>query len=184
MRNKSNLQKFNECNRRLRNLIDRGVLKRTRYNGGVRLLQTTLRQGFSIDDIEHVEPYGVSSHAPTGAEPIVISMGGNRDRSIILLVNDRRYKIELNEGEVALHTQFGDYLKLRDDNVIEMKSATKVLIDAPLLELLQQLVVHGESNFKSDVTFDAAMLSGGKNVNHTHEHPGDGTGAGNTGPVV
>lgn len=138
--------------RRLQLLLQRGVLDRVSYKGSVRLLQVKLPGGNVLSDIEHLEPFGFTSHAPKGAETIVLALAGNGSHSLVLLVGDRRYRMKIDEGEAALYNQFGDRVHIKNNREIELKSAVKVLLDTPKTECTGELIVHGATQLRSTLS--------------------------------
>jgi len=128
---------------RLRVLADRTVLLRVSYKGVKRLLQISSREGTAQSDVEHLEPYGYTSHPLSGAEALVLNPGGNSGRAIVILVNDRRHRIVIQEGEVAIYHHTGDFVHLKNGGEIHVKAATKVFLETPLVECSQNLHVLG-----------------------------------------
>ena len=49
--------------------------------------------------------------------------------SMLIADDDRRYRIDLADGEVALYTDEGDYIHLKRDGVIAVKAGSRVEID-------------------------------------------------------
>ena len=145
---------LNQANRKLRNLIDRGVLNRVSYDGRVRMMQVSPRENLTLDGLEHIEPYGFTSHPLPGCEVIVASLGGNRGRALVLTAHDARHQIVIAEGETAVFTHLGEKVHLRQDNSILVKAGTRVLLDTPLTQLTGDLDVGG--SITCDGTIDSA----------------------------
>lgn len=141
---------FDVLARRLRMLVDRTVGKRISYEGKVRVVQVAPREGVAFDGLEHVEAYGFTSHALPGMEAITLNPGGNSGRAIVIFFNDRQYKLVLEEGEVAVYQRNGDFVHLKNGGEIHVKAASKVVLEAPLVECSQNLHVIG------NVTIDGA----------------------------
>lgn len=107
---------------RINLMLARGVLTGVQDGGGLQTAQASLLEDEVRDGLERVQNYGFTSHPLGGAEVVVAFVGGNRDHGIILSVDDRRYRISLEAGEVAIYTDEGDYIKLKRDNNIEIKT--------------------------------------------------------------
>lgn len=129
--------------RRIKQLLQRSVLLRTTYSGNVRLLQVKVPGGSALADLEHLEPFGYTGHAPDGAEAIVLALGGNSSHSIVLLVGDRRYRLKIEKGEMAIYNQWHDVVHIKNDRSIHAKAALKVLLETPLVECTENLKVTG-----------------------------------------
>jgi phage baseplate assembly protein V len=164
----------NRVERKLRNLARRSVLTRTVTRKNVRYLQLQTAKDFTIADVEQCEQYGFCSHALNDAEPIVLSVGGNSGRALVLLVNDRRHRIEITEGQVAMYTANGDKVHLDNAGVIHLKSTTKVLLETPLAEFSADVTIggnvqiNGNQNIVGNSTSPNHISDGKSGAGHTH----------------
>lgn len=147
-------------------LLQRAVVKLITYDGDVRIIQAKLPGGNVVADLEHLEPFGFTSHPKKDAEALVLAFGGNGSHSVALMVGDRRFRLKVEEGEVALFNAYNDKLHFKKDGVAEMKASTKVLIDSPDSELTGNLTVKGTATFEKtlavtgNATFSAAASVG------------------------
>ncbi len=99
-----------------------------------------------IENREVMQQYGFGSRPKDGAECLVIKDGNH---FLMIASDDRRYRIGLQEGEVALYTDEGDSIHLKRGKTIEVKSggtvdinATgKVLVKAPSVKMGQGVVI-------------------------------------------
>jgi phage gp45-like len=82
--------------------------------------------------------YGFSSRPKANAEAVVLNAGS---RPIIIATQDRRYAIELSDGDVAMHTSTGQYIKLKSAGGIEIKSGSPVTVIADHINLGDSLGV-------------------------------------------
>ena len=82
-------------------------------------------------DREFLQQYGLTSRPLAGAEGIVLGMG-----NVFYLIgtDDRRYRLAIADGEVALYTDEGDKVHLKRGE-INIVSGTKVTVTAPAVEL-------------------------------------------------
>ncbi len=119
--------------RKLKIILQRAVLVRAGYRGKRRLLQLQVEGDQTLADIEHLEPFGFTSHPLNGAEAVALSFNGNGSHTVALLIGDARYRLEVTEGETAIYNQQGDKVHIRADRSIEIQSANKVLVNAPEL---------------------------------------------------
>jgi len=147
--------------RRVMLAIGRAVLRAAAGAGG---LQITLLAGETRAGVEHVQPYGLSTLPLAGAEAVVLSVGGNRDHPLAVVVDDPRHRPPgLAAGEVCLHAAqpAAQRLHLRADG--------SVLLRTHLLRIEADLV---------EVTGD--VVAGGISLRH-HTHGGVEPGGGQTG---
>lgn len=103
--------------------VTEGVIKR--FSGSGRPYET-------FTDRECFQHYGFTSRPLSGAEGIIIIEDG-----IIYLVasDDRRYRIQLQAGEVALYSDEGDVVHLKRNREIYIKGGNKVTVDSPEVNL-------------------------------------------------
>jgi phage baseplate assembly protein V len=121
--------------RRISLMIGRGIVRLVNNAGGRQLLQVSLLADEVRDNVERFQNYGMASFPFPGAEVVAGSVGGSRDHLIVLVVDDRRYKIELVEGEVALYDDLDQKVHLTRSG-IEVESPTKITATAPLVDIV------------------------------------------------
>jgi phage gp45-like len=95
-----------------------------------RFSATALEAG--IDNREYFQHYGFSSRPLAGAEIIVIREGGH---FIAVASDDRRYRISLDNGEVALYTDEGDTVHFKRGRIIEIIGGEKVTVTTKVAEI-------------------------------------------------
>lgn len=165
--------------RRIGNMLARGTV--SAVNGGkkLRTLQIRMMSGETKDNVEHFEPYGFTSEVKPGSEPIAAFFDGDRSHGVVLVVADRRYRLTgMQSGEVALYDDQGQKVYLTRDGIVidgagkplviqnvptaTVKSATKVRLETPLLE------VTGEVKDKCDSS--GKTMSGMRATYNGHTH--------------
>lgn len=97
--------------------------------------------GEAIEDAKRVEMYGLSYRPKPGSQVYLIFPNGDRAQGVAILIGDKRYQMDLVEGEVALHDDENNYVHIKRGGVIEVKAATKVLADTPMFETTNDAVV-------------------------------------------
>ncbi len=126
---------------RVANMVSRAVLSGIDDSTRMQLLQVGLLSEETRDGIERFQNYGFTSNPLTGAEAVVVFVGGRRDHGLAIAVDDRRYRLRnLESGEVAVYTDQGDSIVIRRGGTIEVTGATAVVLDAPSVELAQPAV--------------------------------------------
>lgn len=150
-----------------------------------------------LSNIERVEPYGLSYRAKPGCEAYLLFPNGDRSYGIALVIGDKRYQMNLEEGEVGLHDDLGNWVHIKRDGVIEVKASTKVLADTPLFETTHDAKIGGNLLVVGQTTSNqgyggegaggrawlrngalieggtethGALTSNGKNVSDSHTH--------------
>lgn len=115
--------------RRVANLVGRGVVNTTDDSTQIQLSQVSLLDGEVRDEIERFQSYGFSSNPREGAEAVVVFVGGRRDHGLAIQVDDRRYRIRnLESGEVAVYNDTGAKIVLRSSGDIEITPPTGKVI--------------------------------------------------------
>jgi phage baseplate assembly protein V len=130
-------------------------------------LQVSVLADETREGVERFQQYGFTSHPLPGAEGIAVGVSGSRDHLVVLAVDDRRYRLKsLQAGEVAIYTDEGDKIVLKRGGVIELTSATKVSIVAPLVETTGHLQVAGNISSGGNITAagDVADQGGAKTM--------------------
>lgn len=157
-------------------MFGRGVLRGVNDANGRQQLQVELLKGELRDGVEHMQNYGFTSH-PTGGDVAAASIGGNREQVIVLVVDDRRYRIPLEAGEVAMYDDLGNKIELLRD-MVKITAVQHVEVMAPTIKLIGNLEVVG------DITTTGTVTNNGKNIGSTHQHNGVTAGSGNTGAPI
>lgn len=114
------------------------------YPGKPQQLQLEGNTGTVRDKVQHVQPYGLSVNPQAGAEAVTINMGGDAAQALCIVVSDRRYVMELAQGEVALHDDQGQSVHLTRSGII-ITSDKLVTIDTPVMRCTGDVEISGIS---------------------------------------
>lgn len=153
-------------------VLARGVVVLANSARKLQSLQLRITAGEVKDDIEHLEPYGYTSCPKDGAEALV-GFFGDRSHGVVIMVADRRFRLKgLKPGEVALHTDEGDYLLFKRGRVIEVETVT-LKVKAEAAVEFDTPVIRTNGRIESDGDQVAAGVS---QINHPHDGvmPGNG----------
>ena len=88
----------------IRSILGRGVLSLTHEEQKIRTVDAEFLPGDKREGLEHFEAYGFGSRAHEGAEVFAAFFNGDRSHGVVLAIADRRYRLKLEEGEVAILT--------------------------------------------------------------------------------
>lgn len=118
---------------------------------------------------EYFQHYGFSSRPKPGAEGLAIVQGNTIH---LIATEDRRYRISLQEGEVALYDDQGSAVHLKRGGVIRIAAPGTVEIEAAqqvTVEAAQQVTIEGAAvNITAQtaaITAPAATINGNLQVN-------------------
>lgn len=159
--------------RSLQQVVTRGIVKLIDTNQLLQMVQVELLTGGTIDKVEYAEPYGYTSAVIGGdkREAIALSVNGSKKHSVVISCFNREYRLQgLADGEVALYTDEGDSIILKRGGIIEHTASTKILLNAPLVEVAQDLLVKGDVLGEGDVFDGNGALSRLRNNFNVHGH--------------
>jgi len=128
--------------RGLTQIVNRAVLQAISDAGGLQELQVQAMADEVMNRLERFQEYGFTSHPLPGAEGLVLSVCGSRSNAVVIAVDDRRYRLQLEAGEVALYTDEGDYVALKRGHLVEtscetfrVKATTGVEFETPAFSM-------------------------------------------------
>jgi phage gp45-like len=157
-------------------MFGRGVLRGVNDSTGRQQLQVELLKNELRDGVEHMQNYGFTSH-PMGGDVAVAFIGGNREQGIVLVVDDRRYRISLEAGEVAMYDDLGNKVELLRE-MVKVTAVQHLEAQAPTIKLIGDLEVVG------NITTTGTITNNGKDIGSTHRHGGVLIGGANSGVPV
>jgi phage gp45-like len=111
---------------------------------GAEFVQVRVFDDEVLPKVRRVEPYGFSYRPKSGSQVYMMFPSGDRSQGIALLIGDKRYQMDLLEGEVALHDDDGNFVKMGRGGIVSVKAKTKILQDAPVIEFVGKLIHNGK----------------------------------------
>lgn len=159
--------------RRLALTVGRCVLKLVEDGGGLQVVQVSILKG-ETRPATNLQTYGFQSRPKPGAEGSVLAVG-HRGHLVVLGLDDRRYRLELADGEVAVADDLGQKVHLTRDgivvdagaNPVTFRSSTKVRFETPLLEATGDVAAEGDVSDKSGTAQTMAAMRATFDA-HTH----------------
>lgn len=161
-------ESLREMGNRVMMMFGRGVLRSVTDTGPRQQVQVELLKDELRDGLEHMQNYGFTSHA-LGGDCAVAFLGGNREQGIVLVVDDRRYRIALLPGEVAIYDDLGNKVELLRE-MVKITAVQHLEAVAPTIKLIGDLEVVG------NITTTGTITNNGKRVDSTHTHTSGGSG--------
>lgn len=165
-------QLFKPLKRQIRQLFTRGLVRLVDPGKMLQLLQVELRSGEVLDNVEHFEPYGFTSHPHRDeAEVLAASLSGRRSHTVAVMVSNRLYRIKgLAEGEVAINDDLGNLMHFKRDRIlISAVSLVEVIAPACHIQAITthdgnvtingNLVVNGNTTVSGTGAFTGALSS-------------------------
>lgn len=124
----------------------------------------------TLENIDRVEPYGYSYRAKPGSRAYLQFPAGDRSYGVALIIGDKRYQLELQEGEVAMHDDEGNHVLMKRGGIIEAKAATKVIAQTPLFETSGDAKIGGKLVVLGGLDITGTATANGKNISESHTH--------------
>ena len=143
--------------------------------GVIKRFSGTGRANETITDREIFQHYGFTSIPQPGAEGILVNEGNH---IVLIASDDRRYRLAVAQGAVALYTDEGDYILLGRERQITVLGGNGVTVETPSFTIKAV-----EGGGTPDVTIDAnatfngnMAINGNLSVNGTITATGEITG--------
>jgi bacteriophage Mu gp45 protein len=175
----------------------RGKLTLTQSGESIQRVQVQGLADETLQDIEQLQQFGFTSHAPAHTDVIVIPLGGDTSHGIVIASEHGSFRVKnLQSGEVAVYDQSGSSIVLKRGKLIEINcdnlvinASQKVQINSPLTETSTVFTAQGQINGNGGLAISGgsgAVISGSLNAtgdisagaislqNHTHTEQGDG----------
>ncbi len=197
--------------RRIATMVGRCILHAVNAGTGIQTVQVQVLADEVMDGVEHMEPYGFTSHPLSGAEGVLLNVAGQRGAAVAVCLGNRAFRLkELKAGEVALYTDEGDKLVFKRDRHVEMTTMhVRIMADEDVAVATKRYTVEasegvvyvtpsltsraaeggtsaarfeGTMHVTQDVTSDADVQAGAVSL-RGHVHP-ENDGGGPTSPPV
>ncbi|WVR18342.1 baseplate assembly protein V [Bordetella phage PY223] len=167
--------------RRVMLAIGRAVLNAVYDGSPVQLVQASMLSGEVRDKMERMAEYGFTSVPLDGAQAVAVFVGGERGHGVVIATGDSRYrKTGMQPGEVALYTNEGAFIHMKNGRVIEMdcdelvvKAGTRVRFETPRVESTGDIIDNADTN--------ARTMKGMRDRYNVHTHNENNVSGGPTG---
>lgn len=116
--------------RRLALVVVRALVDTVDDSGALQVLQVEPGADEVLEGVEHLHPYGLTSHPKKGAPVLILSVNGNSELAVALVGWSVSRPTGLAEGEVKLAHPDGSSVHLKANGDIVVTSNGKTIIDA------------------------------------------------------
>lgn len=132
----------------------RGKLNLVKSADNIQKVQVSGLADETLQDVELMQQFGLTSVPPAGTQVVVLPMGGATTHSIVIATENGSFRVKnLQSGEVAVYDESGSSIILKKGRLIEIDcdtlkitASTKVDIHSPLVETDNVLTVQGQIN--------------------------------------
>ena len=156
---------------RVKNLFGTGLLTRAE----TKWLQLKLATGVVNDRIKRVHNYGFMSRPLPGAKGYTLFIGGDTSRGIAVCVEDERYEMELEPGDVAMLDNKGNLIHFNSAgiNVVTKQTLTinatknvsvtckNASIDATKTTITSETEINGNTTINGNANITGICAVGG-----------------------
>lgn len=182
----------------------RGTLNLVKSADNIQKAQVSGLADETLQDVELMQQFGLTSVPPAGTQVVVLPMGGETTHSIVIATENGSVRVKnLKSGETAVYDESGSTIILKqgrlieiDCDILKITASTKVEISSPLVETDRVLTAQGQINgnggmavqggsgasftgnvtqTKGSFTTDGDVTANGKSL-VSHTHPGDSGG--------
>lgn len=120
---------------KMKNGVARGVTNLVDCAGDIRRVQASFfGDTDTLDNMPAPQEYGHASYPPAGLPNITLFPAGDRSGGLVIMVVDNQYRIELEEGDVALYDHRGQSVHLTKDG-IDLTTAKRIRLRCQDYEL-------------------------------------------------
>jgi phage gp45-like len=114
---------------RVLSMVTKALVKAVYDSNELQLLKVSALSNEIIDQVERLQPYGLSAHPPIDSEAILLSVGSGRDHAVAVVVDNAECRPQgLKAHEVVVYSKAGSRILLTADN--------KIVFTADRVELL------------------------------------------------
>lgn len=148
---------------RVSNMIQRGTIGTVDDAKMMQQLDVRMRNGYKPKQVEHWHPYGMSMHPKSGAEVLAFSVGGDMDHMVVIPGADRRYRVKVAEGEMAIHDDQGQVVHLK-------RGGIEITSNKPVTVKGQKIVLDGDVEIKGNIAHTGNMTTTGTHSDSAGTH--------------
>lgn len=109
---------------RVSNITGKGIVTKSSDSQGLQTLQIKMAKDETRDNVPRLQNYGLTSFPDEGSQIVAIFPDGNREGGVVIALDDYRYRVTLNKGEVSLYSKFGNKIVMKSDGSIEATPAS------------------------------------------------------------
>lgn len=132
----------------------RGTLNLVKSADNIQKVQVSGLADETLQDVELMQQFGLTSVPPAGTQVVVLPMGGETTHSIVIATENGSFRVKnLKSGETAVYDESGSTIILKQGRLIEIDcdilkiiATTKVEISSPIVETDHVFTAQGQIN--------------------------------------
>lgn len=162
----------------LRGGIARGAVAGTADDGQAQTVDVETHEGVLRAGVEVMQVYGLASRPPAGpgAIALLLAIGGDQGDMVALPIGVPSLRFgNLAPGETVLHDDFGNRVHIKAGGIVEVSAATKIVLRAPLVEIVaEDVTITGDLAVAGQVSDAAGSMQEMRGRYNSHDHAGSG----------
>jgi hypothetical protein len=120
---------------RVRLLVTKVIVEAVTDSTAIQLLKLNALNSETLEGIERLQNYGLTSNPPADSEAIALEVGGARDNLIVVAVdNSASRQQNLNSGETAFYSEHGQKIHHHDDGTTSFNDGADFMVRFTKLE--------------------------------------------------
>jgi phage baseplate assembly protein V len=136
----------------IRRLATSGTVLGVDDSAEIQVIKVEMLAG-EIRNVRRLQQYGLTTVPLAGSESVHITLNGDRGRTVMLAVDDRRYRpLDLQPGDSCLYTHEGTLVHLRQGQQVYVEGASQVLVKSA------DIVLDGPVRCTKTLTVDQTLL--------------------------
>lgn len=132
----------------------RGKLNLVKSADNIQKVQVSGLADETLQDVELMQQFGLTSVPPAGTQVVVLPMGGETTHSIVIATENGSFRVKnLKSGETAVYDESGSTIILKqgrlieiDCDILKITATTKVEISSPIVETDHVFTAQGQIN--------------------------------------
>ena len=132
----------------------RGTLNLVKSADNIQKVQVSGLADETLQDVELMQQFGLTSVPPAGTQVVVLPMGGETTHSIVIATENGSFRVKnLKSGETAVYDESGSTIILKqgrlieiDCDILKITATTKVEISSPIVETDHVFTAQGQIN--------------------------------------
>jgi phage baseplate assembly protein V len=109
----------NKITRRMQNIVTKVLVKAVYDSDQIQLVKISGLYDEVTDKVERIQNYGLTSNPPQNSEGVSLCLSGDKDHQIVIACDSGVYRVQVENGEVAIYSQYGQKILLAKNGNIE-----------------------------------------------------------------
>ena len=111
---------------KLSTVVAKGIIKAVSDDSDFQLVKVSVLSDETIEGVERIQPYGLTSVPPSNSEAVLVFINNNREHGVVIACDSSENRPRDNEdGDVVVYSKHGQQIKLGSDtNTVATQEGT------------------------------------------------------------